>query len=151
MVHVLEDGKPISGETYTIINGNRTIHEGVTNVNGSMVFPLRFVRRFEFIQDPTQGGPYMYDTNNFTSPISLKVGDHLIDLGFMTETPPLTVDFATTNPVQNTAGSVPQVGSLMMIGTLIVIIMILALGQRNGKLVPQDEGHKLQHAPSTSK
>jgi hypothetical protein len=150
MVHVLEEGVPVSGEPYTIINGNRTIHEGETNVNGTMVFPLRFVRRFELIQDPTQGGPYMYDTNNFTSPIMLKVGNHVIDLGFMTETP-LTVDFAPENPVQNTAGSSPQIGSLMMIGTLIVIIMVLALGQRKGKLFPQDEGHKLQRAPSTSK
>jgi len=136
MIHVLEDGKPISGETYMIINGNRTIHEGVTNVNGTIVFPLKFVRRFELIQDPTQGGPYMYDTNNFTSPSILNVGDHLIDLGFMTETP-LTVDFAPENPVQGTAGRIPQIGSLMMVGTLIGITIVLAFGQRKGKLFPQ--------------
>jgi hypothetical protein len=138
MVHVLEEGVPVSGEPYTIINGNRTIHEGVTNVNGSMVFPLRFVRRFELIQDPKQGGPYMYDTNNFTSQITLKVGDHLIDLGFMTETP-LTVNFAPENPVQGTAGSNPQIGSLIAVGTLIVITMVLAFGQWKGKFSPQVE------------
>jgi len=108
------------------------------------------VRRFELIQDPTQGGPYMHDTNNFTSPIILKVGDHVIDLGFMTETP-LTVNLTPENPVQGTAGSIPQIGSLITVGTLITIILALAFGQRKGKLFPQDEGHKLQHAPSTSK
>jgi hypothetical protein len=149
MVHVLEEGVPVSGEPYTIINGNRTIHEGETNVNGTMVFPLRFVRRFELIQDPTQGGPYMYDINNFTSPIMLKVGNHVIDLGFMTETP-LTVNLAPVNPVQD-IGSTSQIGSLIAVGTLITIILALAFGQWKGKLVPQDEGHKLQHAPSTSK
>nr|MBC8463308.1 hypothetical protein [Candidatus Bathyarchaeota archaeon] len=146
MVHVLEDGKPISGETYALISGNKTIHEGVTSVNGTMVFPLRFVRRFELIKAPTQGGPYMYDTNNFTSPIILKVGDHVIELGFMTETP-LTVNFAPANPVKGTPERTPQIGSLITVGTLVAITMILAFGSWKGKFFSQNE--RKQTASST--
>ena len=44
MIHILEEGRPVSGEQYALINGNRTLHEGVTNANGTIMFPLKFVR-----------------------------------------------------------------------------------------------------------
>jgi len=138
-VHVLEEGTPVSEEPYTISNGNRTIHEGKTNANGTMVFPLRFVRRFELIQDPTQGGPYMYDTNNFTAPLILKVGDHVYELGFLTETP-LTLNFTPTTPVKGTVEKKTQLGSLMTAGSLIALTLILAFGSLRGKTInPQEE------------
>ncbi len=138
MVSVLEAGTPVSGEPYTISNGNRTIHEGETNANGTMVFPLRFVRRFELVQDPAQGGPYMHDTNNFTAPLILKVGDHVYEFGFLTETP-LTLNFAPTNPVEGTVEVKPQLGSLMTAGSLIAVTLILAFGSLRGKNNNQQE------------
>ncbi len=138
MVNVLEEGVPVSGEPYTISNGNRTIHEGETNANGTMVFPLRFVRRFELVQDPTQGGPDMYDTNNFTTPLILRVGDHVYELGFLTETP-LTLNFAPTNPVEGIVEKTPQLGSLMTAGSLIAVTLILAFGSLRGKTINQQE------------
>lgn len=138
MVQVLEEGNPVSGEPYTISNGNRTIHEGETNANGTMVFPLRFVRRFELVQDPAQGGPYMYDTNNFTAPLILKVGDHVYEIGFMTETP-LTLNFAPTNPVEGIVEKKTQLGSLMTAGSLIAVTLILAFGSLRGKTINQQE------------
>jgi len=56
----------------------------------------------------------------------------------MTE-PPLTVNFAPENPVHGTAGSNPQIGSLIAVGTLIVITMVLAFCQWKGKFSPQVE------------
>jgi len=139
MVEVLEEGVPVSGEPYIISNGNRTIHEGETNANGTMVFPLRFVRRFELIQDPAQGGPYMYDTNNFTAPLILTVADHVFELGFLTETP-LTLNFAPTNPVDGTIETKTQLGSLMTAGGVLAVTLILAFGSLRGKTInPQEE------------
>jgi hypothetical protein len=137
-VNVLEEGVPVSGEPYIISNGNRTIHEGETNANGTMVFPLRFVRRFELVQDPAQGGPYMYDTNNFTTPLILRVGNHVYEPGFLTETP-LTLNIAPKNPAEGTVEKKTQLGSLMTAGSLIAVTLILAFGSLRGKTINQQE------------
>ena len=138
-VHVLEEGVPVPEESYTVSNGNITIHEGETNANGIMVFPLRFVRRFELVQDPAQGGPYLFDTNNFTTPLILKVGDHVYELGFLTETP-LTLNFAPTNPVEGNVEKKTQLGSLMTAGGVLAVTLILAFGSLRGKTInPQEE------------
>jgi len=138
MVHILEEGGPVSGETYALINGNRTIHEGVTSVNGTIVFPLKFVRSYGLIQDPPQGGPYMYDTNNFTTPIILKVGPYLSELGFTTKTP-LTLNFAPANPVKGTTERNPLIGSLRTAGVVIALTLVLALASWKGSFFSQNE------------
>lgn len=56
-IELLDEGSPVSGEHYTITEGNRTIHKGVTSANGTMVFPLRFVKSYGIIENPSQGGP----------------------------------------------------------------------------------------------
>ena len=132
MIHIQEEGRPVSGEQYTLINGNRTLHEGVTNASGTIMFPLKFVRRFDLIQDPEQGGPYMYDTNNFSTPVILKVGPHTHEVGFTTETP-LTLNFAPL--IEGTV----EKNSLMIAGAVIVLALILALGSWKGNLFSKND------------
>lgn len=116
---------------YTLVNGNKTIKTGTVGESGVIVFPLKFRREYILIPDPQPGGPYFLETNNFTSPLVLTIGDHPIPLKLTSDTP---IEFNIISEAETVI--TPQPTSATSIGLLTVLALaaLILIGSRAMKV-----------------
>ena len=116
-VEALSENETASNLPYTVMSGNTTIKTGTTSETGAIVFPLKFRRECSLVQNPQPGGPYLRNLDNFTAPLTLRIGAQATEFGFTSDTP-VRVQLVTEDTSLQT--SVP-----VNLGSIIVLKLIV--------------------------
>jgi hypothetical protein len=82
---------PVANVSLVLINGNRTLWEGETNMDGFAEVPVKFVNIFDLVRPYNASGASVIQADNMTEVVSLfwSYGDSegSVELGLMSETP----------------------------------------------------------------
>lgn len=124
---------------YMIVNDNHTIKTGTIGENNLIVFPIKYRREYSLIENPQQGGPYLIDDNNFTTPITLHIDGQSVELGLTSNTP---IQFSIKKEIPNEPEPEPTQTPYtpLTIITALAAIGILGVTLRKGKtFTPSDQ------------
>lgn len=87
---------PVANVSLVLMNGNRTLWEGETNMDGFAEVPVKFVNIFDLVRPYNASGASVIQADNMTEVVSLfwSYGDSegSVELGLMSETP-ILVEF----------------------------------------------------------
>ena len=127
LIEATIDNQP-SEETELTIHLENQTKTITTNQQGIAILPITYLHHYGLVNNPPPGGPYLYNENNLTKPVTITMIDQNYTIGILSDTP-VTLK-ATGTASQRTEQNLNQYQAAAIVLAIVAVIAYLANSRR---------------------